>query len=186
MLAESYPLDSSDDERRRLIIQSELVAPLTERLFTKAGIAAGMHVLDVGSGSGDVAFLAARMVGPTGSVTAVDRDPTQVNFARQRATAEGWGNLCFVETDFRELVLERPVDTIVGRLVLMYTADPVEALRSSLRNLKAGGIVALQESTYDYEARISPRRSPQTRTLRFMESFGATAALAVPVSSLAS
>ena len=51
MTKEYYPLQSSDDERQRLIAQGELLAPLTQRLFEKAGIAAGMRVLDIGSGS---------------------------------------------------------------------------------------------------------------------------------------
>jgi len=48
-MTEVYPFQSSDDERKRLIAQGELVAPLTRRLFEKAGITAGMRVLDIGS-----------------------------------------------------------------------------------------------------------------------------------------
>jgi ubiquinone/menaquinone biosynthesis C-methylase UbiE len=84
-----YPFQSSDDERQRLIDQNKLVAPLTQRLFERAGLKAGMRVLDIGSGSGDVAFLAARLVGPTGSVLGIDRDPAQIKFAETRAKAEG-------------------------------------------------------------------------------------------------
>jgi len=61
-MKEVYPFQSSDAERERLIAQSGLVAPLTRRLFERAGITAGMRVLDVGSGSGDVALLAAQLV----------------------------------------------------------------------------------------------------------------------------
>src|SRR5215471_4837868 len=88
-MKEVYPFQSSDDERKRLIAQGELVAPLTRRLFETAGIAAGMRVLDIGSGSGDVALLAAQLVGPTGHVTGIDRDTAQVEFAAQRAKALG-------------------------------------------------------------------------------------------------
>ena len=149
-----YPLESSDDERRRLMAQGELVAPLTERLFKKAGIAPGMRVLDIGSGSGDVTFLAARLVGPGGSVIGVDSDPAQVAFAAQRAKAEGHGNVHFMADDFRDVELDPPVDAIVGRLVLMYAADPVEALRRVQRNLRAGGVIALQESIIDYDGPV--------------------------------
>ena len=85
MTDEHYPFQSSEGERRRLIAQAGLVAPLTERLFEKAGITPGMRVLDIGSGSGDVALLAARLVGSEGTVVGVDRDPAQVAFATQRA-----------------------------------------------------------------------------------------------------
>ena len=154
MPAEAYPFQSSSDERLRLIAQSELVAPLTRRLFERAGIASGMRVLDIGSGSGDVAFLAARFVGPEGSVIGADRDPAQVAFAAQRAKASGLGNVRFVAKDSREIELSPPVDAIVGRLVLMYATDPLDALRRTLRNLRPGGVIALQESVVDYDGPV--------------------------------
>ena len=154
MTTEYYPFASSDDERQRLIAQGELVAPLTRRLFDKAGIAAGMRVLDIGSGSGDVALLAARLVGPAGSVIGVDSDPAQVAFAAHRAKAEGHANVRFMAADFRDIKLDQPVDAIVGRLVLMYAADPVDALRRAVRNLKLGGVIALQESIIDYDGPV--------------------------------
>jgi SAM-dependent methyltransferase len=153
-MTEVYPFQSSDDERRRLIAQGELVAPLTRRLFEKAGITAGMRVLDIGSGSGDVALLAAQLVGPTGDVTGIDRDPAQVEFAAQRAKAQGLTNVRFVAGDFREIELTPAVDAIVGRLVLMYAADPLDAIRRALRNLRSGGTIALQESVIDYEGPV--------------------------------
>jgi ubiquinone/menaquinone biosynthesis C-methylase UbiE len=154
MAREAYPFQSSPEERLRLIAQGELVAPLTRRLFERAGIRSGMRVLDIGSGSGDVAFLAAGLVGPEGSVIGADRDPAQVAFAEQRAKANRLDNVCFVAGDFREIELDSPVDAIVGRLVLMYAADPLDALRRALRNLKAGGVIALQESVVDYDGPV--------------------------------
>jgi ubiquinone/menaquinone biosynthesis C-methylase UbiE len=154
MTREYYPFRSSEDERQRLIAQGELVAPLTQRLFEKAGITSGMRVLDIGSGSGDVAFLAARFVGSSGSVIGADRDPAQVAFAAQRAKAAGLTNVRFMTGDFREIELSPAVDAIVGRLVLMYVPDPLDALRRALRNLRAGGVIALQESIIDYDGPV--------------------------------
>jgi SAM-dependent methyltransferase len=153
-MTEVYPFQSSDDERKRLVAQGGLVAPLTRRLFERAGITAGMRVLDIGSGSGDVALLAAQLVGPTGDVTGIDRDPAQVEFAAQRASAQGLTNVRFVAGDFRDIELAPAVDAIVGRLVLMYAADPLDAIRRALRNLRSGGTIALQESIIDYEGPV--------------------------------
>ena len=154
MTSESYPFKSSDEERQRLIAQGGLVAPLTQRLFERAGITSGMRVLDIGSGSGDVAFSAARLVAPRGSVIGVDRDSAQVAFAEQRARADGLTNVRFMVGDFREIELSPAVDAVVGRLVLMYAADPLDALRRALRNLKTGGVIALQESVIDYDGPV--------------------------------
>jgi ubiquinone/menaquinone biosynthesis C-methylase UbiE len=82
---EAYPFQSSQHERQRLIAQDGLLARSTQRLFENAGIRAGMHILDIGSGAGDVALLAARAAGPRGRVTGIDRDPAQATFAPQRA-----------------------------------------------------------------------------------------------------
>jgi SAM-dependent methyltransferase len=149
-----YPFESSDEERLRLMTQAELLAPMSKQLFEKACIVPGMRVLDIGSGSGNVSFLAARLVGREGSVIGVDSDPGQVEFAKQRAKAEGWGNVSFMVGDYREVVLASPVDAIVGRLVLMYAPEPVVALKCTLRNLRAGGVIALQESVTDYDAPV--------------------------------
>jgi len=153
-MKEVYPFQSSDDERKRLIAQGELVAPLTRRLFERAGITTGMRVLDIGSGSGDVALLAAELVGPTGDVTGIDRDPAQVAYAEQRAKTRGLANVHFVAGDFREIEVTPAVDAIVGRLVLMYAANPLDAMGRALRNLKSGGVIALQESIIDYDGPV--------------------------------
>src|SRR5262249_55134977 len=147
---EAYPFQSSQHERQRLIAQDGLLARSTQRLFENAGISAGMHILGIGSGAGDVALLAARLAGPSGRVVGIDRDLAQVTFAGQRAAAAGLDNVRFLAGDFREIELGAPVDAIVGRLVLMYAEHPLDALRGVLRNLKPGGVIALQESVIDY------------------------------------
>ena len=74
-----------DGERERLQDQATLLNPFTRYLFEDAGIGPGMRVLDVGSGMGDVALLAAEMVGPTGAVAGVDKNHDVLVAARQRA-----------------------------------------------------------------------------------------------------
>jgi hypothetical protein len=60
----AYSLGHSDRELERLRVQARLIDPITRRFFVDAGIAPGMRVLDVGSGVGNVAFLAAELVEP--------------------------------------------------------------------------------------------------------------------------
>jgi protein-L-isoaspartate O-methyltransferase len=63
-----YALGHSSRELDRLSFQAAVFAPFTRQLFTQAGIKPGMRVLDVGSGSGDVSFLAGELVGESGHV----------------------------------------------------------------------------------------------------------------------
>jgi ubiquinone/menaquinone biosynthesis C-methylase UbiE len=79
-----YALGSTDAEHERLIRQGVVLAPLTERLFREAGIGPGQRVLDVGSGVGDVAMLAASLVGQSGEVVGIERDPRSIARARRR------------------------------------------------------------------------------------------------------
>jgi len=149
-----YPFVSSEHERQRLMKQADLLSEATERLFRKAGIGPGMRVLDVGSGAGDVAILARRLVGETGEVIGTDRDEAQVAFASRRAQSLGYTNVHFVISDYPSLELSPSVDAIVGRLVLLFARDPAAALAGVCRNLRSGGIVAFQENNMQFDAPV--------------------------------
>lgn len=155
----SYLFDSSSDEYGRLTRQAALIAPMTERLFRDAGITPGMRVLDVGSGVGDVALLAGRLVGPHGSVVGVDIDGSALQTARARAGRLGLQNLTFIEADVRSADTGTHFDAAVGRLVLGYLADPAEALRAIAERVRPGGIVAFQE--LDLDPAVPSRSFPE-------------------------
>ena len=70
-----YALGRTNAEYERLIEQAEVLRPLTERLLRAAGIGAGMHVLDIGCGVGEVSLLARELVGPEGSVDGIEGEP---------------------------------------------------------------------------------------------------------------
>jgi SAM-dependent methyltransferase len=72
--ASDYVLGRSVHEYERLMLQARMLRPYTEKFFRGAGLVPGMRVLDVGSGMGDVALLAADIVGPGGRVLGIDRD----------------------------------------------------------------------------------------------------------------
>src|SRR5215813_10394255 len=77
-----YILGHSEREIARLKAQATELDPITRRFLREAGIVPGMRVLDVGSGAGDVAFLAAELVGGTGEVVGVDLALTAVEVAQ--------------------------------------------------------------------------------------------------------
>ena len=102
----------------------------TARLLTDSGIGAGMRVLDVGCGAGDVSLIAAGLVGAGGSVLGIDRDSAPLEAARERVAEAGLANVAFKRCDLNDLPADLGVfDAIVGRRVLMYLADPVGVVR---------------------------------------------------------
>ena len=93
----NYELGHASRELERLDEQAQIVGPITLQLFREAGIAPGMRVLDVGSGAGHVAFLAAELVGPTGEVVGTDRSAVAVAAAETRAKARTAHQVTFRE-----------------------------------------------------------------------------------------
>jgi ubiquinone/menaquinone biosynthesis C-methylase UbiE len=138
-------------EEERLLAQGKLFDPLTQRVFAAAGLSRGMRVLDLGSGAGNVSRLAAEFVGPEGSVVGVDRDPAAVRRAARLTEEAGLGNVEFREGDIVALAgLDGEFDAVVGRLVLMYLAEPAGALRKAASLLRPGGLVCLHEADFSY------------------------------------
>jgi SAM-dependent methyltransferase len=144
----AYVLGHSDRELERLSAQARLVEPITRQFFQEAGIVSGMRVLDAGSGVGDVAFLAAELVGESGEVVGVDRSPLALAAARARANARSLANVSFIEGDFREVTFERSFDAVVGRYIMAHSPDPIAVLRSLTGHLHAGGVIVLHEVDY--------------------------------------
>jgi ubiquinone/menaquinone biosynthesis C-methylase UbiE len=140
-----YALGSTDAEHERLIWQAERFAPLTERLFREAGIGPGQRVLDIGSGVGDVALLAARLVGSSGEVVGIERDARSIARAQARVTDAGLHNVSFVQCDLSQIPDSKSFDAAVGRFILMWLPDPVSVLRSVSRLVRLGGVLAFQE-----------------------------------------
>src|SRR5216683_3954206 len=101
--AAQYALGSTDAEHERLIWQAARLAPLTERFFREAGIGPGQRVLDIGSGVGDVAMLAAKLVGPSGEVVGVERDARSIARARARVAEAGLHNVTFTQSDVSQI-----------------------------------------------------------------------------------
>ena len=156
----TYTLGRTSHETTRLIEQSLIYGPSTERLCKRAGILAGMRVLEIGSGAGDVALMLSEIVGPTGQVVGVDVNADILDTARQRATDVGLQNTEFIAGDARELDFSDKFDAVVGRFVLMYMANPPEAFATLMTHLKPGGIAAFQEPEYTLYPAIRHPRTP--------------------------
>src|SRR5262245_40471295 len=84
---------NSEREVERLATQARVVDPITRWFLREAGLMAGMRVLDVGSGAGDVVFLAAELIGNSGEVVGIGRSEAALTAARARAAARGLRNV---------------------------------------------------------------------------------------------
>jgi ubiquinone/menaquinone biosynthesis C-methylase UbiE len=147
-LTSGYALGNTRPEQERLIRQAARLGPLTERLFRDAGIGPGQRVLDLGSGVGDVAMLAARLVGSSGEVVGVERDANSITRARARVVEAGFNNVRFTQCDVDQFVDDQPFDAVVGRFILEFVPDPVAILRSLSRLVRRGGVVAFHEVSH--------------------------------------
>lgn len=149
-----YPLGHSGGELQRLTAQASFYEDLTEDVLRRAGLRPGMRVLDVGCGAGDVSLLAARLVGPVGTVVGIDRAGPAIECATRRAAAAGLVNVEFGVGELDALDREPSFDALVGRFVLMYLPDPAVLLRRLARCLRPGGIVAFQEMDISQAAMV--------------------------------
>ncbi|HVY18730.1 MAG TPA: class I SAM-dependent methyltransferase [Bauldia sp.] len=149
-----YVLGHSAQELDRLEHQSQLFAQETRALLSRAGLKPGMKVLDVGCGVGDVAMIAAEMVGPEGSVLGIDRASQALSVARARAEHAGHASLGFEEADIFAYDPTTKFDAAIGRFILMHVADPVGVLKRLTTFLNPGGAVAFLEMDIDQAGAI--------------------------------
>jgi SAM-dependent methyltransferase len=137
-MSSDYVLGSDDAEVARLDGQAAAIAPPTALLLQAAGIGPGMRVLDLGTGLGHVAFMAAGLVGPEGSVLGVDREAPLLAVAESRRTQD---NVAFADGDVRSYRDPEPFDAIVARLLLFHLPDAADVLRHHREALRPGGLL---------------------------------------------
>lgn len=174
--AQDYPLGYSAHEAQRLTDQAARLEELTEDVLRRAGLQRGMHVLDIGSGVGDVSLLVARMIGNDGAVLGVEKAASSVANARQRVAALGMQNISFAASDLAEFTTDKKFDAIVGRFVLSYVPDRATVLRRLTQYLRPGAIVALLEIDMPQISQTPPSELFMQVRRWVLEAFAATGA----------
>ena len=143
-----YILDGSDDDLKRLVAASELLADSSRTALRRSGIQAGWSVIECGCGPVGALTVMAELAGQAGRVVGVELNPAAVRRAQSVVDTLGLENVQVIAGDVNELEMAAvggPFDLAFTRLFLMHQPDPVRTLRQISGLLRPGGWIIAQE-----------------------------------------
>jgi SAM-dependent methyltransferase len=168
-MTESYTYGHAwAQERIRLRGLEEALDPGTREHLTRLGVGPGSRCLEVGAGSGSVAFWLAEQVGPSGVVVATDLETDFVESEAPTGTT-----LEVLRHDLMAEELPTGFDFVHARWLIEWLPDKRLALRRMARALRPGGMVLIEEP--DFVTMFEASEPPALRrvilaAMRYLES----------------
>lgn len=116
-----------------------------ERIFEEAGIKPGMRVLDYGCGPGSYVSVAAKLVGESGMVYALDSHPLAIESVRRTIAGRRLRNVRTVLSGCEMWLPDGALDAVLLYDVLHDLGEPTRVLREIHRVLKADGVLSVSD-----------------------------------------
>lgn len=154
-----YILDGGDEDLRRLLRLSQVMAQAARAGLRRASLGQGWSAIDCGCGPIGALVELSEMTGPSGRVVGIDANEQAVQGARKAAKELGLDNVEVVAGDLHEAdedALGGPFDLAFSRLFLTHQSDPAETLRRIASFLRPGGWLVAQEPLRDPAPRSQP------------------------------
>jgi arsenite methyltransferase len=130
-----------------------------------AALKPGEAVVDLGSGAGFDCFLAAREVGPSGTVIGVDMTIDMVAKARRNAQTGNYKQVEFRLGEIKHLpVADESVDVIISNRVINLSPDKLQVFREAFRVLRRGGRLAISDVVTPIELSNEIKRNLELHT----------------------
>jgi arsenite methyltransferase len=127
-----------------------------------ADLKEGEVVLDLGSGGGIDAFLAAKKVGPTGKVIGVDMTEEMVQLAKKNAEKMNAENVEFRFGEIEKIpVPDETVDVVISNCVINLSPDKDRVFREAFRILKPKGRILISDLVSQGELPKEVREDPE-------------------------
>ncbi|CAN5596713.1 hypothetical protein BH20VER3_BH20VER3_17170 [soil metagenome] len=159
-----YILGTHEEELARLGLQHRVWQPTTLRSWQNAGITSGSRVLDLGAGPGYASADLAEIVGPTGSVTALERSTNFVQAAEARFRARSLKNVRTHELDLMTDDLPQDsYDFSWCRWVASFVTDLSLLVQKLGRVMRPGSVAVFFEYAHYLTWRFIPRLPSQER-----------------------
>lgn len=110
------------------------------------GLGTGDTVVDLGSGAGFDAFIAARKVGSTGTVIGIDMSEDMIALARRNAEKAGLAQVTFRRAQIEDLpIAEGTVDAVISNCVINLSPDKGRVFAEAWRVLRPGGWLSVTD-----------------------------------------